>query len=208
MGPVLSDKGRSNSKIALIENDTIISNDKEVAETRNDYFVSVIDSLGLTENCEVISSTEGVSDPIDRAIIKYLNHPSIRKIRNFAQSDDSFRFQKVSLEQMHTEIGRLNPKKATTFKSAESGSEICFESMQLIFNDCVQNGLLPDLLKLADVTSIHKTEEKTRKKNYRPVSVLPTVSKVFERLLNKKIMDYMGLYLLSLLCGFRKGYNA
>ena len=120
MGPVLSDKGRSNSKITLIENDTIISNDKEVAETLNDYFVSITDSLGLTENYEVISSTEGVSDPIDRAIIKYLNHPSIRKIRNFAQSDDSFRFQKVSLEQMHTEIGRLNPKKATTFKNIPS----------------------------------------------------------------------------------------
>ena len=70
MKPVLSDKGRSNSKIPLIENDTIISNDKEVAETRNDYFVSITDSLGLTENCEAISNTEGVSDPIDRAIIK------------------------------------------------------------------------------------------------------------------------------------------
>ena len=211
--PILSDKGRSNSKITLIENDTIISNDKEVAETLNDYFVSITDSLGLTENSEVISSTEGVSDPIDRAIIKYSNHPSIRKIRSFAQNDNFFKFQKVSLEQMHTEIGRLNPKKATTFKNIpakvlKSSSEICSESLQLIFNDCVQNGLFPDLLKLADVTSLHKTEEKTRKKNYRPVSVLPTVSKVFERLLDKQIISYMGPYLSSLLCGFRKGYNA
>ena len=211
--PVLSDKGQSSSKITLIENDTIISNDNEVAETLNGYFVSITDSLGLTENSEVVSNTEGVSDPIDSAIIKYSNHPSIRKIRNFAQNDDSFKFQKVSLEQMHTEIGRLNPKKATTFKNIpakvlKSSSEICSESMQLIFNDCIQNGLFPDLLKLADVTPLHKKEEKTRKKNYRPVSVLPTVSKVFERLLDKQIIDYMGPYLSSLLCGFRKGYNA
>ena len=80
--------------------------------------------------------------------------------------------------------------------------------MQVIFNDCIQNGVLPDLLKLADVTSLHKTEEKTRKTNYRPVSVLPTVSRVFERLLDKQIIDYMTSYLSSLLCGFRKGYNA
>ena len=79
--------------------------------------------------------------------------------------------------------------------------------MQVIFNDCVQNGVFPDLLKLADVTSLHKTEEKTRKENYRPVSVLPTVSKVFERLLDKQIIDFMSPYLSSLLCGFRKGYN-
>ena len=80
--------------------------------------------------------------------------------------------------------------------------------MQLIFNDCVQNGLFPDLLKLMDVTSLHKTDEKTKKKNYRPVSALPTASKVFERLLDEQIIDYMGPYLSSRLCGFRKGYNA
>ena len=52
--PVISDKGQSNSRITLIENDTIISNDKEVAETLNGYFVSITDSLGLTESSEVI----------------------------------------------------------------------------------------------------------------------------------------------------------
>ena len=67
MKRILSDKGRSNSKITLIENDTIISNDKEVAETLNDFCASITDSLDLTENSEVISSTEGVLDPIDRA---------------------------------------------------------------------------------------------------------------------------------------------
>ena len=204
--PVLSDKVRSNSKITLIENDMIVSNDKVVAETLNDYFVSITDSLDLTENSEVVLST-GVADPIDRAKIKYSNHPSIRRIRDFAQSDDSFKFQKVSLELMHTEIGRLNPKKATTFKNIpakvlKNSSEICSESLQVIVNDCVQNGLFPDLLKLADVTTLYKTGEKTRKENYRPMSVLPTVSKVFERILGKHIIDYMGPYLSALLCSF------
>ena len=80
------------------------------------YFVSITDSLGLAENSEVIPSTEGVSDPIDRAIIKYSNHPSIRKIRSLAQNDNFFTFQKVSMEQMHIEIGRRNPTKANTSK--------------------------------------------------------------------------------------------
>ena len=165
--PVLSDKVRSNSKITLIENDMIVSNDKEVAETLNDYFVSITDSLDLTENSEVILSTD-VADPLGRAIIKYSNHPSIRRIRDFAQSDDSFKFQKVSLELMHTESGRLDPKKATTVKNIpakvlKNSSEICSESLQLIVTDCVQNGLFPDLLKLADVTTLYKMGEKTRK---------------------------------------------
>ena len=61
--------------------------------------------------------------------------------------------------------------------------------MQRIFNHCVQNGLFPDLLKPADATSLHQMDDKTRKKSYIPVSVLLTVSKVFERLQN--YMDYL-----------------
>ena len=114
--PILSDKGRSNSKITLIEDEKIISNDEEVAETLNNYFVTSTDSLGITENSDIISSTEGASDPIVKARLKYSNHPSIRKIRNFVQNAEPFKFQKVSLEQMDNEIRRLTPKKATTFK--------------------------------------------------------------------------------------------
>ena len=80
--PAFSDKGQSNSKITLIENDTLILNNKKVAETMNDYCVSITDLLCFKENSEITISTEGVSDPIERAIIKYSKHPSIRKIRS------------------------------------------------------------------------------------------------------------------------------
>ena len=109
---------------------------------------------------------------------------------------------------MDNEIWRLNPKKATTFKNIpakvlKSNSDICSESLQLIFNNCIENGLFPDSLKLADITSLHRMDEKTRKKDYRPVSVLPTVSKVFERIMDGRITAYTSNYLSALLCGFR-----
>ena len=59
-----------------------------------------------------------------------------------------------------------------------------------------------------DVTSLHNGDERTSKRSYRPVSVLPIVSKVFERLMNKQITNYIEPCLSSILCGFRKGYNA
>ena len=71
----------------------------------------------------------------------------------------------------------------------------------------VENGLFPDSLKLVDITSLHKINEKTRKKNHRPVRVLPTVSKVFERIMDGQITTYISYYLSSLLYGFRNGYN-
>ena len=44
-------------------------------------------------------------------------------------------------------------------------------------------------------------------KNYRPVSVLPIVSKIFERLLQKQTISYIDQYLSNFLCGYRQGYS-
>ena len=44
-------------------------------------------------------------------------------------------------------------------------------------------------------------------KNYRPVSVLPVVSKFFERLMQKQTNDIIEKHLSPYLCGYRKGYN-
>ena len=51
---------------------------------------------------------------------------------------------------------------------------------------------------MAEVTP-HKKDETTKKDNYRPASILPSVSKIVEKDMNDKLSPY--------LCGFRKGYN-
>ena len=47
----------------------------------------------------------------------------------------------------------------------------------------------------------------TNVKNYRPVSVLPVISKVFERIMQKQIATYFEKLLSPYLCGYRKGYS-
>ena len=65
----------------------------------------------------------------------------------------------------------------------------------------------PSELKLADVSPIFKKLEAIHKENYRPVSVLPVVSKIFERIMDKQTNAYMEKYLSPYLCGYRKGYS-
>ena len=60
---------------------------------------------------------------------------------------------------------------------------------------------------MADVIPIHKKGEKTEKTNYRPISLLPPVSKVFEKLIEKQLSTFMKNRLSKYLCGFRKGYS-
>ena len=54
---------------------------------------------------------------------------------------------------------------------------------------------------------IHKKGNTTDKANYRPISLLPIVSKVFEKLIAKQIEPFVNSIFSTRLCGFRKGLN-
>ena len=54
--------------------------------------------------------------------------------------------------------------------------------------------------------SIRK-KSRLEKTNYRPVSLLPNLSKVFERCMHRQISEYFETVLSKFQCGFRKGYN-
>ena len=61
--------------------------------------------------------------------------------------------------------------------------DICTIALSSDFNRCIYNGIFPNNLKHADITPAFKKAEQLRKINYRPVSILPTLSKVYEKLL-------------------------
>ena len=62
-------------------------------------------------------------------------------------------------------------------------------------------------MKLADITPSYKKNDKCSKDNYRPISILSSLSKLFEKLMHDDIYLYMENKLSPYLCGFRKGYS-
>ena len=76
-----------------------------------------------------------------------------------------------------------------------------------IFNSSINNRTSPSAIKMADISPAHKKEGHANKENYRPVSILPSVSKIFERIMYSQIENHINHYLSEYLCGFRKGYS-
>ena len=72
---------------------------------------------------------------------------------------------------------------------------------------CVTNSEFPSVLKQANITPVFKKGERYSKDNYRPVSILPNVSNMFERCMFRQINEYMDVFLSKHQCGFRKGYS-
>ena len=84
----------------------------------------------------------------------------------------------------------------------------CTEYLTDIFNTFVIDiSSFPDELKLAEIILAHKENSTFGKSNYRPISLLPVISKLFERLIIKQIKPFVDSFLSKLLCGFRKGYS-
>ena len=90
----------------------------------------------------------------------------------------------------------LSTKKATKngdipAKILKKSLDIYIKEIRFIINDCIENGIFLDDLKLADVSPIFKEEDSFKKEIYRLVSILPHMSKVFERILYEQIDTFM-----------------
>ena len=77
-----------------------------------------------------------------------------------------------------------------------------------MFNKSITDNLFPCNLKIGNVTPLFKKDDGTKKENYRPISILPTNSKIFERLIFQQNTPFISQNLSPYLCGFRKGFNA
>ena len=71
------------------------------------------------------------------------------------------------------------------------------EAVCFYFNKALENGKFPNCLKLANITPVFKKGARTSKNNYRPVSILPVFSKIFERLLLDNFQSSLIIYYLN-----------
>ena len=89
----------------------------------------------------------------------------------------------------------------------KKSSDICSKVISNCINRSIVTGEFPAKLKQADIIPVHKKDDTTVKSNYRPISILPTVSKIFEKIIYIQIEEYMQKFFNPILCGFRKGYS-
>ena len=74
-------------------------------------------------------------------------------------------------------------------------------------NNCMGRGIFPDNMKLAEVSPSYKKSDNLMKGNYRPVSVLTTLSKSYESTMNDQLLGHLATIFNNLLNAFRKGQS-
>ena len=217
--PLLSDKIKLSEKITLVQqrenldtdgtDDEIVNDDVKIAEIFNRFFSNAVIDLKIPDFHGAAALVDNISHPIFRAILKYANHPDTIAIKDL-NNTSLLSFSNVSVADVKKEIRKLDPRKATQntdipVRILKQNSDIFGNYICDLFNECVDKGVFPSILKNADITPVFKKGFRGSKDNYRPVSILPII---FEKLQSKQIIIYMDKFLSKYQCGFRKGYNA
>ena len=216
--PLFSRKTINSDHITLIKNDNIISENKDIAEMFNKFFVNIVQDLNITmekndptEEDILNKNTNESENAILRAIHQYKNHPSILAISQMKNS--IFSFKDVSCEDIKNELMRLDAGKAS--QDTDIPTKIIKENVDIVgdfvyqnFNNAIACSVFPVNLKNANVTPVHKKDSRENEANYRPVSILPNISKIYEKCMYKQISDYFENILSKYQCGFRKGFSS
>ena len=211
--PSFTDKINTNEQINPVDNGTIVSDNTKVANIMSDFFSNVVDTLNISDNTDIISNTDHIVDKIEMAIVKYAKHPSITNIKDCYNRDRIFSLSHTTVENvrniiLNTGVNKATPKNGIPTKNLKLNYDLFAPFICDNFNDGIDNCIFPEVLKYAEIKPTHKKDDRCHKENYRPISLLPIVSKIYERLLYSQIDAYFNEILSPLQCGFRKFHSA
>ena len=168
------------------ENGDLILKNEEIAKTFNDYFGAIVDNFDLHHWEDKTSSPSNTSDKINDIIKNYEKHPSICNIKTKYRGISNFSFRPVSVEEVKKIIRDLKTNKAVGGEIPTKILKECeftFDVLTKCVNKSIETGCFPDSLKLANVAPVFKKENPLDKSNYRPVSILPFLLKVYEKVI-------------------------
>ena len=176
----------------LISNDQAISGNKEMANGMNKFFVNI----GSMVEAKIPSSKNGF-----KSYLKNRNSDSM-----FLRGCDNVEIESI-IKEMNTSKC-IGPYSIPTSILKTFSSILC-EPLTTIINTSLEEGIFPDLLKIANVCPIFKKKDRTKCENYRPISLLSNLSKIFERVMHNRTADFLEKHdaIYKLQFGFRKQYS-
>ena len=190
----------------MCENDSIISESESVAKIFNKYFNAIAEGIGFNDP---IPENFDKDDIFLSLIKRYDDHPSIMAIKKICTQGQSFDFVHVTPNDVKSCIVNMDSKKSTGYdgilvKLLKVGTDPLSMIISELINMSIDECVFPDLLKYAKIAALFKKLDRLCKQNYRPVSILTALSKVFEKIDCRQLTSYFDCLFSKYLSGFRQ----
>ena len=186
-------KGNSHISKLVDPDGNTATKSEEIAENFNKYFCNIASNLKQNFNCpdgsESSNYNEFLKNPVSNSI--HLNDADASEVYNIIKSfkNKATRDTKISALKIANE------------------SYVFTNSLAGVINKSLQQGIFPNQLKIAKVTPIYKEGSKSDVSNYRPISLLSSLSKIYEKLMHFRILNFLesNNSLFDMQYGFRPG---
>ena len=173
---ILGRKNKSKTPHTLLQDDDEITDKKEICNIFNRYFVNVGQNL---------------ADAIPNNNLDPLNYLGDRHLNSFC-------FLATTPQEVYNTIKKFDNKKSSLNNVPifiiKKISHIISPLLSDIFNHCINEGTFPDKLKMGRVTPLHKEGNLTDVSNFRPITSLSVFSKLFEKLVHKRMISFISRY--------------
>ena len=172
---IISYKSQNSKKtLSLYQNKSLVSDPSEIVQIFNEYFVSVGPKLAS----KIATGKKTFSSYLENAML------------------NSVYLKPTTEEEISKIISNLNVKKATGPNSVpifvlKDNKNILSSPISQLINQSFDEGMFPDLCKIAEVIPVHKKGDSTTASNYRPISLLSVFSKIFEKCMYTRLYEFL-----------------
>ena len=173
----------------FVLNNHIITNLDEIANEFNKYVVNI--GKSLSDQIQSVTTSEDY----------LLEHNKPDTIFNFVSVNEVYIDNVINKLKNTSSYGYDN----ISNKHIKYARNILIKPLTLLINQCLHTGIYPSQLKLSRVKPLHKAGDKTQFGNSRPISLLPSLSKIFERVIFDQLLAYFTNN--SLLCENQFGFR-
>ena len=170
------------------------------------------DNKNITDPQQIADTLNNHFSGIGLALKNALPNRNANDFRRYLSPahPNSIYLQPSSASEVHSIIMGLKNIKSNSnsisTKLLKDNSNALSDPISFIFNNIINFGQYPDVLKIACITALFKSGDKVDPNNYRPISTLPLLNKIFEKLLHIRLYSFIESQ--GLLCkeqyGFRK----
>ena len=172
-------KNKTKFPSEFIVNNRSITDHKEIADQFNIFFSNI--GSTLSDSIEINDNTLDFTD--------YLNNPT----------EHRFNFNRITESETLSIINKLKSKNSSgkdeiSNKLLKSIKDEIAKPLTIIINQSLKTGIFPEALKIAKVKPLYKKGDNFCLNNYRPISLLPTISKIFERVMFTQLYSYLNAH--------------
>ena len=214
--PFITNKsGLTNSDIAIIYNNEIITDENKLTEIFNEEYINVVERF-TGNKPEVLSGrvSNDINSLISEIVDKYHNHPSILKIKEIGDDRQiSFVFHEINENDISKLFDVLKSKISAgedkiPVKLVKLAKPFLVKPLTKAINSSIREHIFPTRAKIAAVSPLDKGgKDKMTVGNYRPVSVLNVFSKFYERIIKSQIVSFLDQKLSQFLSAYRQSYG-